>query len=1058
MKNKLLLLLFLIFFIPFISSATHIVGGSLTYEQLGGSTYRITLKLYRDCKPGSAAFPNPVTIAIRKNDGTAFTSFTIPFPGASLVPPNIDTCAVNPNICLEEAIYTKVVSGLPPSPGGYHMYFQYCCRNSTLMNIVAPLSTGETWYAHIPDNGVVIANSSPKWVNPPPVFVCQGNNMFVDHGATDADGDSLVYSLYTPYSDGAITYPGNVFTTGPVTWSSTYGPTNPLDPSTPGSLTISPTGMINGIPPTIGQFVAGVRCEEWRNGVKIGEILRDFQFNVVNCPPVAVASFNSGGVCNGTLINFTNTTSPLANTYFWNFGDGSTLADTSNAFSPSYNYPVLGSYTATLIINQGTPCADTSIQAVNVSFLNADFVNDAPACKGVPINFIDTSTVAAGFNIVSWNWDFGDGFTSILQDPIHPYNTGGSFNVILITTSDAGCTDTVNYTVNIQGLPIANAGNDTISCTNSATIGLGGTILNAGGGFWLGSGGFFPGASTLNATYTPTAGAIASGADTLLLYSTSNGFCPSDSDQVIINFYAGPTVNTGSDIFVCKDTSSVPVCVTVTVSSGGMWQTSGTGTFVDPTLSCTAYIPSTSDTTAGSVILYVQSTGNGNCIAASDSLNLIFTATPVATITSNDTSCASNPVVLGVNVTTNSGIWTSSGTGTFAPNDTTLNAVYNPSAADDLAGNITLIFTSANNGGCRSNADTMNITLVPSPTAAYTSVNACPSFPVTFTDGSTSVGTIVTWNWNFGDGSPNAITQNTTHIYGAGGPYNVSLIVTSNNGCVDTLTQVLNVFEKPLADFNANGICLTDGTIFTDSSTVGGSTIVSWNWNFGDAATSTTQNPVHNYSSAGTYNATLIVASAQGCIDTVIYPVSVLPGPTAAFTADDFTALQNQVVNFTNQSDTSTISWFWDFGDSASDSTSILQNPSHSYSNGGYYDVCLYVSDINGCTDTVCKTEIISMPPTVPSGFTPNGDGINDIFFVYGGPFKELDFRIYNNWGELIFQTTDATSCMGGHSCTGWDGKRKDIDQPIGVYVYTVKGVTEDGEKHDLSGDVTLLR
>lgn len=1050
MKNKFLLLLFAVFFIPFTSFATHIVGGSLTYEQLGGSTYRITLKLYRDCRPGNAAFPTSVAISIRKNDGTAFTTVNIPYPGSTSVPPNIDTCAVNPGICLEEAVYTKVVSGLPPSPGGYHVYYQYCCRNSTLMNIVDPLDAGETWYAHIPDNGVVIFDSSPKWVNPPPVFVCQGNNMHVDHSATDADGDSLVYSLYTPYNDGPITYPGGVFTTDPVTWASTYSATNPLDPSIANSLSISSTGIITGIPPTIGQFVAGVRCEEYRDGVKIGEILRDFQFNVVNCPPLAVASFNTSGTCNGQTINFTNTTTPSANTYMWNFGDGTTLSDTSHAVSPSYTYPTLGVYTAMLIINYGTPCADTSTQTLHLSYLDAEFVNDGPACKGIAVNFRDTSDVDTGSSITSWSWNFGDGITDSSPDPSHPYNAGGTYSVTLITTSAAGCTDTVVHTVNIQGLPIANAGNDTVSCSNNATINLGGTVLNAGGGIWSGSGTFNPSTTTLNPTYTPTATAVANGSDTLLLITTSNALCPADTDNVVISFYAGPTVNAGGDLSVCKDTVSIPVCATVTVASGGAWQTSGTGTFANPAMTCTQYTPSSADTTAGMVSLYITTTGNGNCIASHDTVNVIFTSTPHATITSNDTSCASNPVNLGVTISTGHGFWTSSGSGTFSPNDTTLNGVYLPSAADDAAGGFSLLFTSTHNGGCRSTFDSLDVTLIPSPTAAYTSVSACPTFPVNFTDVSTSTGSVTGWNWSFGDGGTST-TENPSHIYNTGGPYNVTLVVTSNNGCVDTLTQPVNVYNKPVAEFVSEGICLNEGTVFTDSSSVGASTIASWSWSFGDGGTSAAENPpVHFFPNSGNYITTLIVQSAQGCIDTVAHNVNMLPGPHANFAADDITANIGQTVHFGDQSTNGAISWSWDFGDSQVDSTSNLQNPSHVYTTGGYYNVCLAVTDTNGCRDTICKQEIVSLPPKVPSGFSPNGDGENDIFYVYGGPFHSLDMKIYNNWGELIFESTNQS--------VGWDGKRKGIDQPIGVYVYIVVGVTEDGLKHKLSGDVTLLR
>ena len=1051
MKNKLLLLFFITFFIPFSTFATHIVGGSLTYEQLGGSTYRVTLKLYRDCKPGSAAFPGSVTIEVRLNNGNAFTTINIPFPGATSVPPNIDTCAVNPGICLEEAIYTKVVTGLPPSPGGYHLYYQYCCRNSTLMNIVNPLAAGETWYAHIPDNGVVISNSSPKWVKPPPVFVCQGNNMSVNHAATDADGDSLVYSLYTPYSDQAITYPGGVFTTAPVTWSGTYGANNPLDPATPGSLTITPAGILHGIPPTIGQFVAGVRCEEWRNGVKIGEILRDFQFNVVSCPPLAVASFMSSGACNGQTISFLNTTTPSANTYLWNFGDGSTLSDTSHVVSPTYTYPTLGVYTASLIINYGTPCADTASQVVNLSYVDAEFLNDGPACKGVPVNFTDTTDIDPGSSITNWDWNFGDGITSTAQNPTHPFGAGGSYTVTLITTTAAGCKDTMTHVVNIQGLPIANAGNDTVSCTNNSTINLGGTILNAGGGQWYASGSFSPNEFTLNPTYTPTAAAVSNGSDTLMLVTTSNALCPADTDQVIISFYAGPTVNAGGDLSVCKDTVSIPVCATITVASGGMWQTTGTGTFVNAASTCTNYIPSSADTTAGTVIVYITSTGNGNCLASRDSVTITFTSTPYATITSNDTSCASSPFGLSVTISTGSGFWTSSGTGTFAPNNTALNGVYLPSTADDAAGGFSLLFTSTGNGGCRATYDSIDVTLIPSPTAAYSSVSACPTFPVTFSDASTATGSVVGWNWNFGDGSPNSTLTNPTHVYTTGGPYNVTLIVTSNNGCVDTLTHIVNVYEKPVAGFIADGICLSDGTQFTDTSYATGSTIASWNWNFGDGpATNTTQNPQHNYPSSGVYTPVLIVQSAQGCIDTVSQSVGVLPGPGAGFTADDETANIGQPVHFTDMSTNGAIAWNWDFGDSQIDSTSTLQNPTHTYGTGGYYNVCLYVTDANGCTDTICKQEIISLPPKVPTAFSPNGDGENDIFYVYGGPFRSLSFKIYNNWGELIFESDKQS--------VGWDGTRKGVDQPIGVYVYTVVGVTEDGEEHRMSGDVTLLR
>jgi gliding motility-associated-like protein len=756
-----------------------------------------------------------------------------------------------------------------------------------------------------------------------------------------------------------------------------------------------------------------------------------------------VAAFLSSGPCFVDSVQFINNSTISSGTISslqWDFGDG----NTGSQQNPNHFYASGGNYNVSLIATSGLGCKDTMVQALSLYFVEAGFSNDGPACQGVAVNFTDTSYSDTTTTITSWSWDFGDGGTSFIQNPSHPYSAGGSYTVQLIVTTAAGCMDTVTQVVNIQGLPVANAGVDTSSCSNNPALNLNGLVMNAGGGIWSGSGTFSPGATTLNSIYTPSASAVSNGSETLILTTTSNALCPAAIDSVIITFTPAPTVNAGSDLTVCKDTTNVPVCAIVTVGSGALWQTSGSGTFVNDSSACTQYIPSSADTTAGSVTLYVTSTGNGTCFAASDTIIINFTNTPTAFITSGTVFCASNPVGLSVNTTTGAGVWSSPGTGTFSPNNSTLNAIYHPSAADDAAGNVTLYFTSTNNGGCKARHDTINVTLIPSPNGAFTNIPACPSLPVLFTDASTSTGSVVSWNWNFGDGSTTSTSQNPTHIYNAGGPYTVSLIVTSNNGCVDTVKDIVSVFYKPVAEFNAEGSCLNEGVQFTDASTVQASTITSWNWNFGDASISDIQNPVHFYSSGNTYSTGLIVESAQGCKDTVVHSITMFSGPFAGFTSDDPSAIVGQSVNFTDHTTNGAVSWFWDFGDSALDSTSTAQNPSHVYMTTGFFDVCLYATDINGCTDTICKQEIVSLPPTIPSGFSPNGDGENDVLYVYGGPFKVLEFKIYNNWGELIY-TSDKQS-------EGWDGKRKGIDQPIGVYVYTVHGVTENDEEYHLSG------
>ena len=1050
MKNKFLYVIIFIFFLPLISIANHIVGGSLTYEQQGGSTYRITLTLYRDCTdPSNPSFPSVVKINIVKNNGAAFKILSIPFSSATSVPPKIDTCVANPGICLQEAVYSQIVTGMPPSPGGYHVFFQLCCRTSALLNIKNPTSAGETFYTHIPDNNVVTTNNSPKWVDGPQSFICQGSTVSIDHSASDADGDSLYYSLYTPYDSNLVTFPGGVFTGIPLTWASTYGATNPLNASQPNSLQISSKGLITGSPPlTSGYFVIGVRCQEYRNGLKLGEILRDFQLKVVTCPPKVLASYNYSGNCAGTKVSFTTLTT-AATSYYWDFGNTTTLADTSRLKNPTYTFPSIGKYKVMLIINKGTPCADTSLQTVHITLLNAAFTSNAPTCQNTVVNFTDISTIDTSNTITGWSWDFGNGQSSTLKNPKNTYPASGNYNVTLIISA-SGCKDTVSHAVSIQALPVANAGNDTTRCANNPTLTLNGKIGNAGGGIWKGDGIFVPSANVLNPVYTATPKAIQNGKDTLLLISTNNALCPADTDMVIITFTKAPSVNAGKDMVACKDTISLPVCATVTIASGVAWKTLGSGIFItDSTKLCTLYKPSKADTAAGSVILYVITTGNGNCAAVRDSLRITFTSTIKVDITSKDTACANSPIPISVNVTTNTGIWSSSGSGIFKPSATTLNGTYIPSKADSTNGKVQLIFASANNGNCLVQRDTIRVSIIPSPEANFSSTPVCAGKAAPFTDKSLPANDIAKWKWDFGDVSAPSELKDPLHVYPSGGNYAVTLIVTSKNGCNDTIKQNVLIYPNPIANYTSSGICLKEGIQFLDSSFVTPGSIVKWNWYFGDGKTDTLKNPLHYFPSVGTYTNVLVVQSKDNCIDSVEKKLTIAKGPQANFTSSAEVANVKQTVQFTDKSVDATV-WLWNFGDASIDSLSTLQHPTHTYLTTGHFKVCLSAGDKNGCRDTICKTEIITLPIGIPNAFSPNGDGQNDSFMIYGGPFKEVQLKIFNNWGELIFQSDKQS--------VGWDGTIKGVEQPAGVYVYTIYCVSEDDQEHKLSGNVTLLR
>ena len=346
------------------SFATHIIGGTLTYEHLGGNTYNIMLRLYKDCP--STSFPATVSIEVHDSNGVYLSAINIPFPGSTQIPNNIP-CVSSTGICVQEAVYSIVVNNLPARPGGYHLYTQMCCRSASILNIVNPLNTGDSWNTFIPDGTIYLQNSSPQWTGPLPIMGCTTVPLTLSFSASDADGDSLVHSWYTPYrgSDAPPpTYPGNWIAFLPITWQSGYSQNNPC--GGPNWIINPTTGAVTGTPPNIGTYIIGVKVEEYRNGIKIGEIVRDWNFSVVNCIAPVAAFTTQDTICLGQTSSFANASSGDS-TYYWDFGVPISTVATSTFSNPAFTYTSAGTYIVTLVINPGQGfCADTTYDTISV--------------------------------------------------------------------------------------------------------------------------------------------------------------------------------------------------------------------------------------------------------------------------------------------------------------------------------------------------------------------------------------------------------------------------------------------------------------------------------------------------------------------------------------------------------------------------------------------------------------------------------------------------------------------------------------------------------------------
>ncbi|MFY9307411.1 MAG: PKD domain-containing protein, partial [Bacteroidia bacterium] len=284
-----------------------------------------------------------------------------------------------------------------------------------------------------------------------------------------------------------------------------------------------------------------------------------------------------------------------------------------------------------------------------------------------------------------------------------------------------------------------------------------------------------------------------------------------------------------------------------------------------------------------------------------------------------------------------------------------------------------------------SDTATDTISVFPMPVANFNLASVCFNDTVECTDLSVvSSGSISSRSWDFGDNSPLVTILHPKHKYAAAGTYTVTLIVTTNNGCKDTITKNVVVHALPVAQFTAPvNVCHGNIASFTDGSTIPNTdTIQSWSWNFADGSPLLNQQTVtggHLYAATGTYNVSLITTSTFGCKDTITKTLFVRPKPVANFGSSK--VCNGTATVFSDSSTTSAGSinaWGWDFADGG---TNITQNPSHLYANAGIHNVTLIAQNTFACADTITKPVQVYFNPV--ANFTTQDVCLNDsVFFT----------------------------------------------------------------------------
>jgi gliding motility-associated-like protein len=504
--SQLFTLVCLLFWTSSELAARHIVGGEMTYECLGqdpsnanNQLYRITMIVYRDCAADGTSqqgalfdsdLASPTTGFLTVYQGASTTPFITNFqlgqPVVTPVIPNIgNPCLVlPPALCVQRGDYVFELS-LPISTEGYTITYARCCRNPTINNIIEPGEIGMTFFIEITPEAQTLCNSSPVFDEFPPIVLCVDEPFELPMGATDQEGDRLVYYLCSPIVGGgdilsgaAVNSPDGV-TPNPEVPPALHQNVDFLAPGFTAQLPLGAgadfiyndsTGLLSGTPEFQGQFVVGICIDEFRGDTLLSSTKREFQFNITSCERTVDAMIQDDSItADGVyLINICgpgdfdvineSTQAAFIETYNWYLEtpDGDSI--TASSIDLAVAAADTGQYTGIMILNQFgnfANCRDTAEFEINIfPDLRADFSFAYDTCVAGPVTFTDLSESDDPDGIASYAWNFQDGSPSVsTTSPLHLYSVPGNFPVSLSITDFNSCTNTVTNPVNYFPAP-----------------------------------------------------------------------------------------------------------------------------------------------------------------------------------------------------------------------------------------------------------------------------------------------------------------------------------------------------------------------------------------------------------------------------------------------------------------------------------------------------------------------------------------------------------------------------------------------------------------------------
>jgi len=841
------------------------MGGNMTYTFTGYNagtnkyTFDVTLKMYRYCV-GAGTTPLPTTLPLgvynqdTANPTASKARYSIEIlsliESSFITPPNAnDSCTFLPTTCVEEGIY-QVFIQVDPSPGGYHLIVDRCCRNANIANMLNPGDAGQAYYAFIPPTA--IANSAPLFGQAPIPFICAGDTVTYDNSAFDPDGDSLAYSFEVPYNGISNTVTPNPnppllysFPIAGINWAGGYSLLSPLGAS--GYASIDPsTGLTYYLSLNTGFFVVAVEIKEYRNGVLIGITRRDLQLIFITCPPNPAPNISAVTQphLQDTIIEGETICFPV--TYTDPNGDSLFLTSTGNIFNGAIVNPTAtlanasGAGTVTSQFCWTTSCLQGQLTpyqfnvAVTDNGCPAKTTNNAYSILVLPFttppmtgsdtlcdNAITGIPYSAGPGLTgsTYNWIITNGTqvsgTNTANITVN-WNGSPTGTIKVVAISANGCVgDTITKNITLKPVPAANAGANVAFCSG-ATVGVGsGTTAGFTYSWSPVTGVSNTAVSNPNVTLTNTGSTPVT---TNYIVTVSNSGCLNrDTVQVTVNPAA--IAAAGADQSVCNG-SVINLGSAFTSGYSYNW-TPGTG--LSSTITSNPTLTYNNPGPDPDTLVYTVSVSNLYGCTAIDSVQVIVRPVPNANAGNNAIFCSGQSASIGSATTAGYTYSWSPATGLSS------SASSNPTVTLTNSGTVnvsTNYIVTATWFGC-TDQDTVVVTVKPMPVS-----NAGPD--VVLCSGDTvPIGAASTpgysYSWSPGAGLSSTITSNPNAIVSNAGPGADTLVytvTTTLNGCTtsDSVRIIINTLPAVSGTVNPLAVCSGDTATLTGS----GASTYSW--------------------------------------------------------------------------------------------------------------------------------------------------------------------------------------------------------------------------------------